>query len=234
MRTLLQFLNIESTDPTPNMGPNINSILPDALPRFQRKTSGSFAGALMYSQTGPAGAGGLLSWNLDPPMTRSGIVLPHLKYEYDLFVASENWDQEWRAEFDLKIVTIPAATGTTVTNNIINLSTQANASRGWAFQADNAAKVWADEGITEALGPDTWNHVGVTASFDQVAKTFGVESLNGVPVPTPQVLPWQTDTGWFAGTVGGIKVQVQGEQQFAGSLEFMVRNINVYASDQPF
>lgn len=240
MRTLLQFLNIESTDPTPNMGPNINSVVPDALPRFQRKTSGPFAGALMYSQTGPAGAGGLISWKLPAPKDANGNILRHIKTEYELYVDAANFDQEWRGEFDNKIVLIPAATGSTFTNNIINLSTQANATKALMFQIDNALKQWADTGAIEGILPDQWNHICIIASFDEVAKTFSVESVTvngGAPQPVPatmQNLPWQSDTGWGAGTNGLMNIQVQGEQQFAGSLEFMVRNIHVSCSDQPF
>lgn len=238
-RTVLSFLDIDQTDPTPNMGVNINSILPDAMPRFQRKTSGPFAGALMYSQTGPAGAGGLLSWKLPAPRDANGTLLTHVAFEYEMYVDQANWDQEFRAEFDAKIVTSPAATANTLTNNIINLSTQANATKALMAQIDNMLKQWSDTGIIEGIQPDTWNKIRVIGSYDPVAKTFSVESFTingGAPqlVPaTMQNLPWQSDTGWFAGTAGGVDIQVQAEQTKDGGLEFMVRKINFYASNQP-
>lgn len=246
MRTLLQFSDIEQTDPTPNMGANINNILPDAPPRFQRKTSGPYVGALVYSQTGPAGCGGILSWTLPPPIDGNGNILTHFKMEWDRYIDAANFDQAWRLEMDAKIVVSPAATGQTVTNNVPDGSTQLNQSKGWMFQIDDKTPIWVDTGILAPPVPDTWIHYCVTGSIDPIAKTLSIETHNAYPsasIPTTpqavpvalQKVPWVTDKGWYAGTkAGGTKIQVQAEQQFAGGFEFMVWHVCFSCSDQAF
>lgn len=247
IRTIVSVLGIEQSDPAANMGTNINNILPDAPPRWQRKASGAFAGALEYSQSGPAGCGGILSWNLAPPIDGNGNVLTHFKLEWDRYIDALNFDQAWRLEMDAKIVTNPAATGNTITNNVGDASSQLNKDKGWMFQIDDKTPLWTDTPILAPPVPDAWIHYCMTGSIapDPVAPTLSVESflahLVGSPAPDPQLVPkalqgvaYITSKGWFSGTKGGVKIQAQAEQQFAGSFEMVLWHVNFYASDQPF
>lgn len=111
--------------------------------------------------------------------TLNGQLLRYCSWRFQFRFPPETYANLARFENDIKICVKTRPNAQTEIRNVANFSTQWNCETG-AFQIDHDPPGWVDSGYVPSanvITPDEWHSLHFTYSYDDVALTFSIESV---------------------------------------------------------